>query len=82
MEPYLRLIDTNAQGRYDVTPLFGNYEAFSALVAELARHFDKDSFDLVRAGRVVARIRRMHWDLFPAVVVPAPPDPGRPASSR
>jgi WD40 repeat protein/serine/threonine protein kinase len=33
-----------------------------------------DALDLRRGGRVVARIRRKGWDLFPAVAV-TPPDP-------
>jgi adenine phosphoribosyltransferase len=36
MNEYLDLIDTSTLGgRYDVTPLFGNYQAFSALLDDL-----------------------------------------------
>lgn len=45
---YLQFIDTETVGpRYDVTPLFGNYGAFSALVEDLSKHFDGVEFDLV-----------------------------------
>ncbi len=36
MKNYLELIDTSTLGfRYDVTPLFGNYQAFSSLLDDL-----------------------------------------------
>lgn len=48
MNNYLRLIDTNTTGpRYDVTPLFGDYEAFAALVEDLARPFVGAACDYV-----------------------------------
>ena len=48
MHNYLRLIDTNTAGpRYDVTPLFSDYEAFTALVEELARPFVGATCDYV-----------------------------------
>jgi len=46
--PYLRLVDTNTQGqRNDVTPLFSDYVAFSALVNDLAAYFEDVVFDCV-----------------------------------
>jgi adenine phosphoribosyltransferase len=36
---YLKLIDTTTSGRYDVTPLFADHAAFTALVADLAAPF-------------------------------------------
>jgi adenine phosphoribosyltransferase len=48
MNNYLRLIDTNTAGvRYDVTPLFSDYEAFTALVEDLARPFANTASDYV-----------------------------------
>ena len=48
MNNYLRLIDTNTIGpRYDVTPLFSDYEAFAALVEDLARPFGNAACDYV-----------------------------------
>ena len=47
MNNYLDLIDTTTTGpRYDVTPLFGNYQAFSALLddlLELCREIEYDT---------------------------------------
>lgn len=48
MNNYLRLIDTNTTGpRYDVTPLFSDYEAFAALVKDLAYPFADAACDYV-----------------------------------
>lgn len=48
MPDYLQLIDTHTPGpRYDVTPIFGNYEAFMALVEDLSRPFASIDFDIV-----------------------------------
>ncbi|HKP53789.1 MAG TPA: phosphoribosyltransferase family protein [Chloroflexia bacterium] len=48
MTNYLQLIDTNTHGpRYDVTPLFSDHEAFTALIADLSRPFDASDFDVV-----------------------------------
>jgi len=48
MAEYLRLIDTNTSGqRYDVTPLFSDYNAFSALVDDLLGRFADVEFDCV-----------------------------------
>jgi adenine phosphoribosyltransferase len=48
MNNYLRLIDVHTTGpRYDVTPLFSDYEAFTALVEELARPFADAACDYV-----------------------------------
>ncbi|MCP4426558.1 MAG: adenine phosphoribosyltransferase, partial [Chloroflexi bacterium] len=45
---YLKRIDTNTSGqRYDATPLFANYAAFVAAVADLAAPFANESVDLV-----------------------------------
>ena len=45
---YLGLIDIHTMGnRYDVTPLFANYEAFTALVTDLAAPFADVDIDLV-----------------------------------
>lgn len=48
MKPYLRKIDTNTTGnRYDVTPLFADYEAFNALVDDLVSRLGPAKVDLV-----------------------------------
>jgi adenine phosphoribosyltransferase len=48
MKDYLRLVDIHTQGRrYDVTPLFADFTAFSELVADLAAPFDPAEIDLV-----------------------------------
>jgi adenine phosphoribosyltransferase len=48
MTSYLHLIDKNTRGpRYDVTPLFADYEAFTALVEDLSKSFDASDFDVV-----------------------------------
>ena len=48
MDDYLRLIDKQTQGRrYDVTPLFADFQAFSALVEDLIRPFAEVEFDCV-----------------------------------
>jgi adenine phosphoribosyltransferase len=48
MKDYLRLIDTDTKGpRYDVTPLFANYVAFSVLVEDLLKGFTDITFDYV-----------------------------------
>jgi adenine phosphoribosyltransferase len=45
---YLHLIDTHTTGpRCDVTPLFGDYAAFAALVDDLAARFSDTAFDAV-----------------------------------
>jgi len=45
---YLQRIDTNTTGnRYDVTPLFADYEAFTALVNDLAAPFVDTEIDLI-----------------------------------
>ena len=75
MKKYLDLIDTTTTGgRYDVTPLFGNYHAFSALLddlLELCREIEYDtvvgidalgfilgSAIAVRAGKPFVPIRK------------------------
>jgi adenine phosphoribosyltransferase len=48
MSNYLQLIDTNTEGpRYDVTPLFADYESFSVLVDDLLAPFSSLGFDYV-----------------------------------
>jgi len=48
MTNYRNLIDTKTDGsRYDVTPLFADYNAFSHLVSDLLRPFKEDQFDCV-----------------------------------
>ncbi len=48
MAQYLDLIDTSTRGkRYDVTPLFKNYEAFHSLLEDLEKLFSGLTFDLV-----------------------------------
>jgi len=48
MKGYLELIDTKTKGRrYDVTPLFGSFPAFSALVEDLAQPFTGGQVDQV-----------------------------------
>ena len=47
MPDYLRLIDTNTSPRCEVTPLFGDYAAFTALVEDLAARFDGTTIDAV-----------------------------------
>ena len=50
MNSYLELIDTSTLGRrYDVTPLFGNYQAFSALVGDLKELCRETEYDTVAA---------------------------------
>jgi len=45
---YLTLIDTETLGlRYDVTPLFADYAAFTAVVDDLAAPFADVEIDLV-----------------------------------
>jgi adenine phosphoribosyltransferase len=45
---YVKLVDTQTPGaRYDVTPLFGDYEAFSSLVDDLVVQLASVDFDLV-----------------------------------
>jgi adenine phosphoribosyltransferase len=44
---YLNLIDTQTRGRYDVTPLFNNYAAFTNLVDDLAQRFADVEIDRV-----------------------------------
>jgi len=48
MTDYLQLIDTHTRGnRCDVTPLFADYNAFSALVNDLCLRFSTVQFDFV-----------------------------------
>jgi adenine phosphoribosyltransferase len=48
MNNYLHLIDVNTKGlRYDVTPLFADYESFSGLVDDLLAQFSTLEFDYV-----------------------------------
>jgi adenine phosphoribosyltransferase len=50
MKDYLAFIDTSTLGqRYDVTPLFGNYQAFSALVDDLLELCREIEYDTVAA---------------------------------
>ena len=49
MKDYLSLIDTNTQGRCDVTPLFADREAFSQLAEDLAKPFLSLDIDVVVA---------------------------------
>ena len=44
---YLNLIDTRTRGRYDVTPLFSDYQAFSKLIDDLARRFADVEIDRI-----------------------------------
>jgi adenine phosphoribosyltransferase len=45
---YLHLIDTNTNGhRYDITPLFADYDAFSALVDDILTAFSPNDFDYI-----------------------------------
>ncbi len=46
---YLNLIDKQTRGRYDVTPLFSNYEAFANLADDLAQRFADVEIDRVAA---------------------------------
>lgn len=46
---YLNLIDTHTRGRYDVTPLFSDYQAFATLVDDLAKRFADVEVDRVAA---------------------------------
>ena len=47
---YLDLIDTSTLGRrYDVTPLFGNYQAFSAMLDDLLELCREIQYDTVTA---------------------------------
>ena len=50
MKNYLDLIDTSTLGRrYDVTPLFGNYRAFSALLDDMFELCKEIEYDTVAA---------------------------------
>ncbi len=50
MKKYLDLIDTTTTGgRYDVTPLFGNYQAFSALIDDSLELCREIEYDIVAA---------------------------------
>ncbi len=53
MKDYLKLIDRSTPGRrYDVTPVFGNYQAFSAMLddmLELCREIDYDTVAAIDA---------------------------------
>ena len=50
MKRYLDLIDTSTLGRrYDVTPLFGNYQAFSVLLDDLLELCRDIEYDTVAA---------------------------------
>ena len=65
MKDYLRLIDTNTAGpRCDVTPLFTNSEALSALVADLSHPFLELEFDYVAGidalGFILGTAMAMH----------------------
>src|SRR5438067_2214644 len=44
---YLMRINTQTSGRYDITPLFADYDAFSALVRDLVEPFQAANIDLV-----------------------------------
>lgn len=62
---YLDRIDTNTRGiRYDVTPLFADYAAFSALVKDLAAPFADVEIDVVAGidalGFIVGTAVAMH----------------------
>lgn len=48
MPEYLKWIDIHTKGRrYDVTPLFSQFEAFKALIEDLAAPFTKQAIDRV-----------------------------------
>lgn len=50
MNTYLDLIDTSTIGRrYDVTPLFGNYQAFSAMLDDMLGLCQEIEYDTVAA---------------------------------
>ena len=50
MKGYLKFVDTSTLGqRYDVTPLFGNYQAFSTLVDDLLELCREIEYDTVAA---------------------------------
>jgi adenine phosphoribosyltransferase len=50
LKNYLDLIDTSTLGRrYDVTPLFGNYQAFSALLDDMLKLCQEIEYDSVAA---------------------------------
>lgn len=50
MKNYLELIDTSTLGRrYDVTPVFGNYQAFSALLDDMLELCREIEYDKVAA---------------------------------
>ena len=50
MKDYLGLVDTSTSGgRYDVTPLFGNFQAFSALLDDLLALCREIEYDTVAA---------------------------------
>ena len=48
MTNYRNLVDTKTDGpRYDVTPLFSDYNAFIQLVSDLVHPFKEDQFDCI-----------------------------------
>ena len=47
MQEPLKLIDRTTKGRYDVTPLFANYDAFNSVVVDLLKQLKDMDFDLV-----------------------------------
>jgi len=48
MKNYLSLIDTNTSGnRYDVTPLFSDYDGFNALVNDMVDLVQKEDVEIV-----------------------------------
>lgn len=48
MKDYLKLIDVHTSGpRYDVTPLFADHEAFSALIEDVCRQFEAGDIDFI-----------------------------------
>ncbi len=50
MKDYIKLIDTKTDGqRYDVTPLFGDIDAFSSLLEDLGSQFEGVEFGAVAA---------------------------------
>lgn len=66
--PYLRLIDTNTPGRRnDVTPVFADYGAFSALVEDLSECFKDVDFDYVAGidalGFILGTAMAFHFEV-------------------
>jgi adenine phosphoribosyltransferase len=68
MTTYLQLIETNTDGRrYDATPLFADYDAFSRLVQDVSKPFKEVGFDYVAGidalGFILGTALALHFEV-------------------